>query len=672
MIEQTPWWKGIKFWITFLLAAYAAAAVTWMMLRQEGDSAQTTGAHVDPVDPNDGVSEDAPAHGGLQAPAEGMVAGGVRGDGTRGVDPTPPDDTSLVTLQWRARLGTARRMLAAALRDVHCPDPDGVVLWVRDTLLPDARTLLSSGVAINQEQAACLAELEWSMAALTHRLNHDAGDRIAAGKSDAVEALDKALHEQPLRSVADVVVWLARVGWHAKDRTERVYRVWIAGAGKDDLYARTQLGHTEFQHPVNPDLAFRRHRFIRTVERANEKRWFTPDDDQALMLARSAAKRLDAHMQQLLTDASLRAVENVKANLYESTGLRGLHMVTHWADPVLVCFLSPDDLGPDTRVGFSTLTRDNEHATRAQRDAIGVRMQRRGRLYQAVYSEFVRRWSKDLGLRPLMSAFGGRPDYPVSVRSYADGCPLVVLLFDHRLKERIEHVRAVPHLVRVAYDYSDGRVMALENIAAKRTNVEREWAWRLHSHVAGQLVWNWHVRQRNNWGRPRNRVDPGSAGVISRLTALGNHGTDIGFARHDGQSLLLFQRLMKGLPDRAPRWIPLRELLAFQSHAQLGRWVRTRWRQDGDLAWLLYDVQSRAWAAACLDGGDKTLAIRYRGWLDLLMHGESPVKAFEEAFRIQDEADWADLQKRLDDELDALLRVDPDQWRFDPDQVVVK
>lgn len=667
MMQQTPWWKGIKFWITFLLAAYAAAAVTWILLRNQEDAGGTpevsdTAPAV--VPPPASRADDPPV------PKGAKVAPAVVEPAAKPVGQTSPEGTSAEAALWRPRIRGARRLLVGVMRNRGTPDPQSLGDWVATTLLPDLDKIWTQ--PISREQIACLAQLEWSLAQLTHRISHpDKLDRVSS-----VAELDARLAVEPVESVADVAYWVASFRARgAEDLVQRVLTLWIRGTGEHDARARTLLGYTEFQHAVHPDLAFRRHPFIRIVERANEKRWFRAEETQELESARAAAKQVDEHYKRVLADTRFRAVENLKANLYERGELNDLYMLTHWADPFLVCYVSARNLGADTCIGYGPSRSDQPALRKEQRRVARTLMESRGRLYQAVHREFDRRWAKALAFRPLMDPYGGRPDYPVNIRSYAEGCPLVVWLLDDGL---MRHASAVLRVrvqsnVRQApatFQQRPGRILAMERgLGHTLSRDERETQAISHARAAARQVWYWSIRQRNNWGRPPNARDFGSEALVAQLCALKNDGTEIGFGTWRGTLLEGLQKKAKHLRDQGRPgnlWLPLSFLVDVTHLGQLNNFVAKEWGIGG-VGELLYEVHAAAFAELCMNSGDARLENSFTRWMDLIAHGEGGTRAgtsFREAFRISGDDDFEDIQERLNEVLDRMLKADPAKFRY--------
>jgi hypothetical protein len=194
----------------------------------------------------------------------------------------------------------------------------------------------------------------------------------------------------------------------------------------DDREARRVLGHRRFRGTVPEMLGYRGDDFTVRVEAAAEKRWYAPEEAAALAEANRAWERLRAHAKRLATDPFWRAYDGERVRAERARP--GLVWISAEARPFVVFYTdgTREEAGeaPTTADRLASLARHAEKR-RSWKRALAEKAAILGQLQ----AEALRRWGRALDLRDLSTEFGGRPELPVSKRSFRDGFTVPVWCF---------------------------------------------------------------------------------------------------------------------------------------------------------------------------------------------------------------------------------------------------
>lgn len=274
---------------------------------------------------------------------------------------------------------------------------------------------------------------------------------------------------------------------------------YIQGRGQDNRDARTYLGYVEFAHELPEELSFRGHPFLDAVEWATQKRWFGPEEAVELGLVRQAWTRALSHMKRITEEPGFELSERRTSALMRDKAHSGHFLTTLFDSPYLICHVSPQPRSP-----FVALALEDVDARRKQLPILAERakatqaiLRRVAHTYGQLHAEYMRRFAEPLGLKPLMSPWGGRPDLTLhGGRSFRDGALLTVICFDDAdTFEAYAAPRGLPLGVTEWYSPASRQVVML--LSAHDGSPSETGHVRL---LAGSWqLQDWFNRQRNRW-----------------------------------------------------------------------------------------------------------------------------------------------------------------------------
>ncbi len=432
----------------------------------------------------------------------------------------------------------------------------------------------------------------------------------------------------------------------------RVYTDYVEGPGRDDLEARAFLGYREFAHQVPESIAYRRYPHLRAVEVAGEKRWFGPDEEPAWRLALEAWEQTLRHADLLATDRRFRAADRVRANIGVDPMLRTYDLTTHWAGPYLLVYLGAPLASDLDAPG------DAAAALSERRRAIDRLVGQSARALTALSDEFRARFGEPLGLTSLMDPWGGRPDLPLGLRSFEDGAPLVVLVFETRdaWREYVETLAkqsAPPGSYALfspttSYLYLFAETSETGGPAIDQANL---------LHEAVHQLQHWYRKQRARWTSPRVRQDWFEDGLANYLSGVrqGPEGT-LEFTGINRMRLESMQGMKKAWRKQGREYpfFKLGELAAIRDYREAMRKGSAELGIPPNLALSLYADQTWALAYYLNETEGGRYRERFVKFCDASLAdvwsqgGGAQAKAFADAFDLHSEEDY--------DALDAAFR----------------
>ncbi|MGE0191391.1 MAG: hypothetical protein AB7T63_05040 [Planctomycetota bacterium] len=345
-------------------------------------------------------------------------------------------------------------------------------------------------------------------------------ERRAAEVADTAAAMALDYAQNPPRGKTGWTALRDRLGGlPAHEQGDPILRPllegWLATEdGRDDPLAHTLLGHVEFRladedRNLFMDLREEDLPEIETIRAAREKRWFGEGEEESLAEAREAVLRFREWAHARLDDPAARAVAAYRANVEHDDfyGLFDPEVV--WERPFLTFIAGPPRrVAEDPEMGAVDRRRRAELAKAAPGILATVR------------SEFERLFGEPLGLADLMAPYGGRPDYPIGVRSYADGHVVGLWMLDSR--RAFEATRVRPDFAHItsagvfAHEMDPAvswpsRVEDPEPVGAARRRL---------AHGAVRALLYASARQHNNWRSARARDSAVVEGVAALLECV--------------------------------------------------------------------------------------------------------------------------------------------------------
>jgi hypothetical protein len=465
----------------------------------------------------------------------------------------------------------------------------------------------------------------------------------------------------------------------ADARLKPLYGAWVSTPpGRDDARARRILGHREFVLRDEDRNAFMDLRpsalpFMVELERARTQRWFTSQDDAAWDAAHDALAELRLHAERVVHDAAFRVGLVAHERMASDPVFGPLDFVSQWSSPWLVCVsdgLPAEAPRGGAEQGASRLQRAERAARRSDLER---RAEEKVLLLQQVEAEWMRRFAAPLGLQPLMAPYGGRPDYPIGVRSYADGCPIVVGVFTDAEVYR----RALGAFPYASDPTSWGRgpheTEKSLTFDAGPSGPERAGELSRTLQMGADALLYWFARQVNNWRPPPHGHDALRVGLSAWFAA----------AKVDEQLQVEFvginvdlcggaQRLARHLEDegRAYPVLPLKTLTAHVGAAKAREMMAREMRMAPEWGDLLFAQQ--AWALVHFlmthdaERPGQVLCDLLGRALRRSRAEPSLQPAFQEVLGIASDEDWSALDARFVAFVQDLLRIDLEPYTYEP------
>lgn len=488
----------------------------------------------------------------------------------------------------------------------------------------------------------------------------------AAG-GDVVAALRAELRASPPASAADfrrAIGRLQQAGAPAADLLREIYAAFVATeAGADDAEARAALGFARFDFEV-PEIATNvaAYPFLRAVEALGAKRWLRGAEE--LRLAAAAQKEAEAHAARLLDDRLYVAMDMVLASFRRDGRLDGLTITPRFAAPYLVGYVTAkgtSEYEPLLSGAADDATASAVAAEAAVRRARAqVVLGAHERLLTAFHAAFLARFREASRLEDLSSAYGGRPDYPVAVRSFANGYVLPVLVFEDRalFEARLGAALGGPGAPTPAggiFEPSSGLLLLYDDPADDADPLS--WAGR-RLHEATHQLQSAFGRQRNRWGvekAPTGWLAEGLAEYFGGVALTLGGGFQV--TGLNGSRLRRAQEVAAGRrAETAP--YPVADVLAMAGWSRPGDllpYAETR----GLTPFLALEVfgyeQPWMFVHMCLDGADGRYRDRLGVYLSSVLERDPGTDAFRRAFALKSDADVRALQAEFEAHVAELL-----------------
>jgi len=461
------------------------------------------------------------------------------------------------------------------------------------------------------------------------------------------------------------------------DALRKVYKAYVKGPGATDREAHEFLGHLEFTHEIPEGLSRRDYPYIRAVEWANGKRWFAPEESREFQVAERAWDRTQEHLEKLIHDAEFNRGDGARAVLVQDRHLAAYRLATLWRSPFLLCFCSRTPLSE-----FDALEIEDPVERRRQLSALAKRekevtavLEEKAALLGALHAEYMRRFEKRLSLAPLMSPWGGRPDLPAQSRSFRDGVPLVVCVFDTRLAAR-EHVGDLlgGRVQEIPWGYFAATTTFAYVVGDERSPEERVQGAFATLHVAVRQLEFWFTRQKCRWRKPLSGMRWFEFGLPDHLSAV-REGVG-GALRFTGINVVLLremQSLARTFQQRGTQYrlFPVEKLVSFNSFQASAEWGTVSWGLRPELIVQMFRQQSWALISFLNDAEGGRYREKLMKFHVLSQHretgGNTGSRAFQEAFRIRDWDDWQELDVAFQKYVrDDVMKLDASKYDYKP------
>ncbi len=461
-----------------------------------------------------------------------------------------------------------------------------------------------------------------------------------------------------------------------KNALNKVYSEFIKGPGFDDDEARAALGYMKFDYEVNIDIEDHDMDYIRGALAASKRKWFPPEDKEAYQQALEAKRKTELHEERYGNERLFRLGIDTRNDIATNSEFKEYHFASEWKAPFMVCYASKERVSEYDLLSIEDPAERKAKAEelRRKRKAWEPFLKEKATILKDLYDEWLNRFKEPLRLKDLASAYGGRDDLKPGKRSYTDGCPLVVWIFsdkaafdDYHKKEGVD----LPPGVAGYFSPKTGWVYLFDEEDSKEA---RRFEVNKNVHEGVHQLEYWFTRQRLEWGYPPHGQDFFGEGIAEWLGAV-KMGADRKLEYIDVNltrlsSMKQTQRIFKEQYKKDYPIFPLENLSSFGSYAQAQNWGAAKWGVSQQFVMGIFYEQSWAAVYFLTEYENGKYRKRFDKMFDLILHGFGGRKtgqAFREAFGIEDEEDWEEIEEEWTDYInDVLLKMPTAPYKYDP------
>jgi hypothetical protein len=445
-----------------------------------------------------------------------------------------------------------------------------------------------------------------------------AGGGTPAGGADSFAAIEADFSKKKHTSKDELKQFFERyklAGPQGASRAKEVAEVIIREEDPDFAPARALLGYKEFNHPIPEMISFTNYPYIRAVEEANKQRWFGPDEmkEYEPRCTRGRRPRAREEARPRHGDSTFRALTAPAA---PSPATRTSRTTTtrrssRAAPDLLLVRRAPleEDL--------LAIPKKDRQAKLAELEATRKTYQRvlaeKAKIYQQLYAEFLKRYAEDCELKDLMGAYGGRPDYPMSKRSYKDGCPMIIWIFSDRKAFDDYHDNVVksniPTGVAGYFSPATGWVYLYDEPDNREFEINK------NVHEGTHQLEHWFQKQKREWGPtsvPQSFFGEGFAEYIGSVNLAKDRSLKFhGINRPRLEFLKSADAQMKQQNRKLPIF-PTKVLVGFEGYGAVDQWALENWKMPG-----LGFFYAQSWAFVnFLNEAEQKYQTKFKGYLD--------------------------------------------------------
>jgi hypothetical protein len=444
------------------------------------------------------------------------------------------------------------------------------------------------------------------------------------------------------------------------DRAKAVAKEMLQLADAKDKEAHETLGHMEFAFEVPEQISFRKYPFCRAVEEAHAQRWF--EDRESFDQAMAAYERCKKHAERLENDRVYRALDSARQEIDRDPFFRQYNYDATFASPYLICYATDERFDPDDLWNLSKKERAEKlQELDAKKKTYRKILAEKAKIYTQLYAEFMNRYKEECDLHDLMAEFGGRPDLPTSMKSFRDGCPLIVWIFSDKKAFTEYHDKVKQEGINpgVAGYFSPktGWVYLYDEEGGNR-----EFEINKNVHEGTHQLEHWFSRQKTGWGSmvdkdgrgrvPQSFFGEGFAEYTGSVTMAPDRKlTFVGYNRPRLESLQNLINSRKGAGGFTNVY-PVKDLVQFEGYGNVVQWAGEHWGPFGFQAGLgIFYIQSWAFVYFLNEFQNHKYQPQFKAYLeDILNHPKnSPGYGFDK-FKAEFKMNSEDAWKRMDGE----------------------
>jgi hypothetical protein len=465
---------------------------------------------------------------------------------------------------------------------------------------------------------------------------------------------------------------LKRQGAEGKDELHRLYEAYIeTNLGRDNAEARAALGYVRFDFRIPEAITQAKgFPFVAAAEEYAKRGWL--EDEDEIRLANEAKKLTEEHARRLLEDRVYRAGESIRANLLQKKGYKDYNFAVRWAAPHLICYTSKDSLSDFDLVG---ITKRAERKARLAELAEKRKhwepiLDEKEKIYSQLYVEFNKRFKEACNLGDLAAEYGGKPEYG-SKKSFADGCPAVVWIFDNKAswtKFHQEQNIAIPSFAAGYFNFETEYVYLYDE---GNEGDDRIFEISKNLHEGTHQLHHFFARQLNFWRKHNISQSWIGEGLAEYFGAhkMKPDGT-IEFTQLNWSRMREAQEMAKGYASfKPPQEYPIaevKEMVTWTSYGQADEYAKTRGINPGHGMSLFIYQQGSMLLYMCLDGLNGKYKDKMGKYFKMVLMQEEGQEPFRRAFEIIDDDDWEPLQKDFEAFVKDMLTKDLSAYHYTP------
>ncbi len=468
---------------------------------------------------------------------------------------------------------------------------------------------------------------------------------------------------------------LKALGRKGEAKLKELYEEFINGVGFDDEEARKALGYKKFGYVVSNEIN-PNYPYIQAAVTASKKRWFKlPEDQEEYDLALKAQKETEAHVERLKNDHKFRAMDSIRSNIKNDEFFKDYNFATRWAEPYMICYSSNERMSEYELMGIEDRKERAEKRKELEekRKKWDIILDEKARLYQQLYAEFTRRYKDRFGLKPLMDPWGGRPDIDATYRSFVDGCPLVVWIFSDKNSWMEYHNKVKGEGISPGvggyfhpktgwiylYDEeTDGRVFEINKTV----------------HEGVHQLEHWFNRQRTKWRHPKFAQDWIGEGLAEYIGSVKiNKARDVQFHGINVPRIKGMKQVQSAVKEKFKKDMPifpLHQLIQFTTYHQVDMWGGRNWQLPPGFVRGMFYQQGWAFVHFLHEFENGKYREKFNTFFDnYMLRPEGPTegaRCFRQAFGVQYEEDFEEMQKEFEGHLKRLLTMDLSDYDYVP------
>jgi hypothetical protein len=490
-----------------------------------------------------------------------------------------------------------------------------------------------------------------------------------APTTETLADIKRELAANPPTTPSGYKAYAARLKKVSADaEVKELYKQGIEGGTLyDDSEARSALGHKKFEFD-DVEIGNDQYPFIQAAKKAARKRWFLPDEDEELALANKAKAETEAHVKRLQTDRTYRAGDQIRAFIKNSRPkLRQYNFSMRWAAPYLICYATKERVSE-----FDLMEMPREERRKKLEEMAKSRkrydriLDEKAKIYQQLYERFMSTYKERLGLGDLSEEWGGRPDYPQNYRTYKDGCPLIVWIFDTKESWREYHNEVIkspiPEFAAGYFESQYGWVYLYD----EKGDGGRRFEIGKNLHEGCHQLQFWFNKQMTKWRQPYFQQDWLGEGLAEYHGAANmDKQRNLEFHGMNVPRLQEMRRMVDGMKKANKEYpiFPLRYMIQFKTYQEMQNWGAREWGIPQGMVMGLFYQQSWAFMHFLheYEGGKyrEKFNVYFDNFLRRPPDDRAATRAFRQAFKFHEDEDWEDIQKEFEAYIkDFLMKVD--------------